>query len=139
MPFYAVVDTNVLISSLLSHENGAATVRVAKMIYGKEIVVIYSMETIEKYIEVLNRPKFHIRDEIIAYMISHIRQFGILLHPEHQNILLPDPKDIPFFEATMEGRKKEDVFLITGNKIHFPAASFIVTPREFLNIIEGIN
>ena len=35
----------------------------------------------------------------------------------------------------MEERKEEDAFLVTGNIRHFPNKTFIVTPREMLNII----
>ena len=35
----------------------------------------------------------------------------------------------------MEERKSEDSYLVTGNIRHFPAARFIVTPRQLLDLM----
>jgi hypothetical protein len=37
----------------------------------------------------------------------------------------------------MEERKNQDAFLVTGNLKHFPVERFIVTPRQFLDILLG--
>ena len=43
-----------------------------------------------------------------------------------------------FYEVVMEGRKEyEDAYLVTGNIKHFPARSFVVTPKEMLDIIHN--
>ena len=52
-----------------------------------------------------------------------------------RNILLPDPKDVIFYELVMEQRKQSDTWLVTGNIKHFPNKSYVVTPRQMLNII----
>lgn len=49
--------------------------------------------------------------------------------------ILPDPKDVVFYEVVMEARKERDAYLVTGNRKHFPFKTFIVTPREMLDII----
>ena len=50
--------------------------------------------------------------------------------------IIPDPKDIVFYEVVMEGRKEHDeAYLVTGNIKHFPAKSYIVTPKEMLEIM----
>ncbi len=37
----------------------------------------------------------------------------------------------------MEGRKEyDDAYLVTGNLKHFPVKSFVVTPKEMLDIIQ---
>ena len=52
--------------------------------------------------------------------------------------IIPDPKDVVFYEVVMEGRKEyEDAYLVTGNIKHFPARSFVVTPKEMLDIIHN--
>lgn len=51
--------------------------------------------------------------------------------------IMPDPKDIVFYEVVMEGRREyDDAYLITGNIKHFPTSSFVVTPAEMLHIIQ---
>ena len=43
-----------------------------------------------------------------------------------------------FYEVVMEGKKSEETYLVTGNLKHFPKRSFIVDPREMLEIMERI-
>ena len=52
--------------------------------------------------------------------------------------ILPDPKDIVFYEVVMEGKKSKETYLVTGNLKHFPKRSFIVDPKEMLEIIEKL-
>jgi len=47
-----------------------------------------------------------------------------------------DPKDVIFYEVTMDSRQTQDSFLITGNIKDFPIKPFIVTPKEMLEIME---
>ena len=43
-------------------------------------------------------------------------------------------KDLPFYEVVVE--KQEDAaYLVTGNIKHFPKKPFIVTAKEFLDIL----
>ncbi len=52
--------------------------------------------------------------------------------------IIPDPKDIVFYEVVMEGRREhDDAYLVTGNIKHFPVKSFVVTPKEMLDIMQG--
>lgn len=53
------------------------------------------------------------------------------------NELLPDPKDLVFYEVCM-AKREEDSMLVTRNMKHFPAKPFIVTPNELLEIISNI-
>ncbi len=45
----------------------------------------------------------------------------------------PDPKDIVFYEVAMS---KEDAYLVTGNKKHFPDTPIVVTPAEMVEILK---
>ncbi len=49
--------------------------------------------------------------------------------------VLPDVKDIIFYAVLMEKRKDEEAYLVTGNLRHFPVRTYIVTPREMLDIL----
>lgn len=55
---YAVIDTNVIVSALLSHNSGAATVQVFGAIFESKICPLFNEDIIDEYIDVLNRPKF---------------------------------------------------------------------------------
>ena len=47
---------------------------------------------------------------------------------------MPDEKDRPFYEVSLS---LEDSFLVTGNLKHFPVTPKVVTPSQFIAIIEG--
>ncbi len=52
--------------------------------------------------------------------------------------IIPDSKDVVFYEVVMEGRHRFDnSYLVTGNLRHFPVKPFVVTAKEMLDIIEG--
>ncbi len=58
MSCYAVIDTNVLVSALLSNHTDAATVQLLVRLIGGEIIPVYSCEIMREYREVLSRKKF---------------------------------------------------------------------------------
>ena len=55
MTYYAVIDTNVIVSALLSHYADAATVQLIVRLISGEITPIYSSEIMIEYQQVLNR------------------------------------------------------------------------------------
>lgn len=136
MIFYAVIDTNVLVSALLSSHSEAATVQlIGKLIIG-EIIPVYSNEIMCEYQEVLSRKKFKFAPESIKYILMAIEKYGILVEHSSTGIILPDMKDLPFYEVVME-KRDEDAYLVTGNLRHFPKEPFIVTARQMLDMLEG--
>ena len=64
--------------------------------------------------------------------MNDIRSIGVSLEATEIDDELPDSDDVVFYQVVMEGRKTENSFLVTGNKRHFPAKDFIVSPAEFL-------
>lgn len=52
------------------------------------------------------------------------------------DIDLPDPKEVPFYEVAL-AREDDDAHLVTGNLKHFPNVSFVVTPRQMLEILDA--
>lgn len=63
---YAVIDTNVLVSALLSSKDDTATVQVLAKVISGEIIPIYSNVIIKEYREVLSRKKFGFSGEMIS-------------------------------------------------------------------------
>ena len=134
MKYYAVVDTNVIVSAMLSKKGDTATVLVFNKILSGDVIPMYSSGTMKEYRDVLTRKKFKFDTSAIMYMLSAIEKFGILVEPSATGILLPDMKDVPFYEIVME-RRNDNPYLVTGNIKHFTSEKFIVTPAEFLKII----
>lgn len=131
MTIYAVVDTNVLVSAMLSGKDDAATVQVVSKVLQGEIVPVYRDNIMKEYREVLCRRKFGFSADLVNYLLAAIGKYGIVIEPTPSGITLPDMKDVPFFELVLEMRN-DNAYLVTGNIKHFPKKSFIVTPREFL-------
>lgn len=55
MTFYAAIDTNVLVSALISNHSDAATVQVVEKIISGEIIPIYSQTMMWEYRNVMKR------------------------------------------------------------------------------------
>jgi len=133
MTYYAVIDTNVLVSAMLRWDSVPGNIM--ELAFGGSIVPILNDSIVAEYREVLSRPKFHLSEEIINDVLDTINENGLYVDAEELEIELPDPKDRVFYEVVMEERKEEDAYLVTGNIKHFPAKPFIVTPRQMLDII----
>lgn len=136
MIYYAVIDTNVLVSALLSSHDDAATVQIINKIYDGSIIPVFSNEILAEYNEVLRRKKFHFSEELVHTLIDSFISLGELISPSSSGEILPDMKDLPFYEVVLE-KKDDDTYLITGNTRHFPTMPFVVTAREFLSILDS--
>lgn len=137
MKCYAVIDTNVLVSALLSSHEDAATVQIVNKIFNGDVVPVYSVEILKEYSEVLRRKKFKFSEAMITQLIGVIKHCGELVIPAPSGIILPDMKDVPFYEVVLEKRSKDDTYLVTGNIKHFPNEPFVVTAKEFLEILNN--
>ena len=135
MAYYAVIDTNVLVSALLSRRADSATVLLVERMLIGDLIPVYSTDIMYEYSEVLKRRKFRFDVEQIDYLLSAISHFGLMIEPSPTGEILPDMKDLPFYEVVMEKRQTDDAYLVTGNQKHFPNRTFIVTPKEMLDIL----
>ena len=137
MNYYVVLDTNVIVSALLSKNEDSATVQILNSVFENKIKLLFSLNIKKEYKEVLNRDKFGFQKPTINYLLKTIDKYGILIDPVNKcDESLPDINDLPFYEILIQTRKYNS-YLITGNTKHFPKKPFIVTPREFLNIINN--
>ena len=131
---YAVIDTNVLVSALLSSHDDAATVQVVGKLFSGEVIPLFSNEILKEYNEVLRRRKFKFSETIVATLVETIEKYGETVEPAPSGEILPDMKDLPFYEVVLE-KQEEDAYLVTGNMKHFPEKVFVVTAKEFLDIL----
>lgn len=133
MKYYAVIDTNVLVSATLKQNSVPGSI--VELAFTGTIIPVLNKAIEQEYREVLSRPKFHLTKEIVQAIIDTFHQCALYIDAEHIDIELPDPKDRVFYEVVMEERKEESAYLITGNLKHFPQKPYIVTPRQMLDII----
>ena len=133
MKYYAVIDTNVLVSAMLKWDSVPGNI--LELTYGGTIIPLLNAHIIKEYRDVLARSKFHLTADIIDGAIGELERLGVFLDADTLDAELPDPKDRVFYEVVMEKRKSEAAYLVTGNIRHFPAKPFVVTPRQMLDII----
>lgn len=129
---YAVIDTNVLVSAQISKQPKSATVKVISFMLDGHIKPVYNDEILAEYTEVLHRPKFHLSDDEISFMLDYIRHYGIHSDRIPYTGDMPDEKDRPFYEVSLS---MDDSFLVTGNLKHFPVTPKVVTPSQMIEII----
>ena len=134
MKYYAVIDTNVIVSALLKWNSVPGVVLQA--VFNGFIVPVYNDEILNEYRNVLNRPKFGFSSELISETISQMESLGVMENAlETVAEALPDPKDIVFYSIALSHGKTAETHLVTGNVKHFPANPIVVTPRQMLDIL----
>lgn len=118
MTYYAVIDTNVLVSAMLKWSSVPGNV--LELTFSGTIVPVLNEQIIKEYRDVLSRPKFHFTEEIVSTVVDEIERLGLFVDAEELDIEMPDPKERVFYEVVMEERKTDDAYLVTGNLKHFP-------------------
>lgn len=128
-----VLDTNVIVSALLSPTGVPARVLDCTLRGigpdGEKIRPCYDSRIIFEYEIVLLRPKFRFDENRIRKLIRIFSASGISIVAERSDIPLPDESDRKFYDVA----RSAGALLVTGNKRHFPAEPFILTPNEFFN------
>ncbi len=135
MKYYAVLDTNVIVSAML--KTGSVPGQVAaEAMYG-DIIPVLNDEIIAEYEDVLNRRKFKFDKRAVKVFLEELKKRAV--YSDHGMIddEIPDPKDVVFYAVLMEKRKEADAYLVTGNMKHFPVRTYIVAPHEMMDIIES--
>ena len=127
MRYFAVLDTNVLVSALLSKNSVPA--RILDETTDGSIVPLFCDDILAEYEDVLHRKKFPFTAREVRALIETIRSRGVHIEPGSVDAVLPDLDDVVFYAVVMEKRKGEDAYLVTGNQKHFPKEPFIVTPK----------
>ena len=125
----AVIDTNVLVSALLS-PNGAPAKILNMAISGKILVCIDSRIMLE-YENVLLRDKFPFDPLDVSVLLNRILQIGVVVVPKLTEIQFSDQGDKKFYEVA----KCADAYLVTGNMRHFPNEPHIFSPTGFLEVV----
>ena len=131
---YAIIDTNVLVSALLSRSSDAATVQVVGAIAEGSVCPLYNQEIIAEYEDVLRRPKFGFPPKAIDTILNTVLTIGLYADRVHSSEHFPDADDIVFYEVALS---KEDAYLVTGNTKHFPQTPIVVTPAEMVEILRN--
>ena len=118
----AVIDTNVLVSALLSPSGNEALIVLA--VHQGMIRPCFSEQVLQEYATVLARPRFAFRLDEIDALLAMFRSKGELFFPEESPALSPDPADTKFLDCALVARAD---FIVTGNKRDFPGSPYGTT------------
>lgn len=133
----AVLDTNVLISSVLSTGTPHNVVVAG---FEGEYQIVVSVATLTEFRETLLKypDRFQMDEEDVQKEVETVRYFVEFVEPEEDiSAVDNDPDDDKFLEAAVAGNVD---FLVTGDKHLLDLGSFrgidIVTPRVFYNHLD---
>lgn len=133
MKYYAVIDTNVLVSSMLTSNPDSTIAKIINYVRLDSIIPLFDDTIMEEYQAVLSRDRFHFNIERINELLTLIKTKGIHCSREAVTDVFPDPDDIVFYEVAMS---RDDSYLVTGNLKHFPKNGRVVSPADMVYIIE---
>ncbi|MCY3793018.1 MAG: putative toxin-antitoxin system toxin component, PIN family [Gammaproteobacteria bacterium] len=128
-----VVDTNVLVSGLLSPFGPPA--EVVRLVVANRVQLLYDPRILAEYQQVLTRPKFPFAPSRVEALLTQVEADGELVTAPPLAKPLPDPDDEAFLAVAIAGKAHR---LITGNLRHFPAAyrqgTSVISPRAFVEL-----
>ena len=136
MIFFAVIDTNVILSALLSKKSDTATVKVIKAMMEGKIIPLLHDNILAEYEDVLYRDKFHLKPATIQVVLQAFKIYGIKVTPKKSDENFSDPDDLIFYEVAL-AKRADNAYLVTGNQRHYPVRDFIVTPAQMISILES--
>lgn len=136
MKYYAIIDTNVIVSALL--KDNSIPNKILKLVFSGFIVPVFNKSILQEYKEVLSRPKFHFPQQLVSEFLASFEKYGRILESKPQKFNKakpPDPGDWKFYELLLQCQKSNESYLVTGNIKHFPSDPSIVTPRQMFEMV----
>ena len=94
MRYYAVIDTNVIVSSMLKHDSIPG--KITDLVVSNVIVPLLNEEILDEYFEVLTKNKFNFEINNVQRAIAIIKEKGLLLTREQSLEDFIDEDDIVF-------------------------------------------
>ena len=122
-----VIDTNVLISAVLS-ENSKPS-QVFDMVSDHLVIMFYCSDMLDEYRRVLGYSKLKISEYTQQKIINGIFLLGIRIVPVASGLVLSHEPDRVFYDTA----KTAEAILVTGNTKHFPSEPTIMSPSDFLD------
>jgi len=123
-----VIDTNVVVSGLLSPHGPSA--RVLDAVLDGRVKLVYDARILAEYRDVLRRPRLKLaRDKITASLNG--LQGQTMVTPSPLAVASPDADDIVFIEAALTTTDKT---IVTGNLADYPPeilhGARVLTPAQ---------
>ena len=127
----AVLDTNVLVSGILSEQGPPGWI--VDLVAAGELQAVYDARILAEYRDVLTRSRLNLNATRVQLLLDVVQDIGILVTPMPWRVTLPDPDDEPFIACA----KMAAAPLVTGNLRHYPEHLrfdvSVLSPRQFLD------
>jgi len=127
----AVIDTNVLVSGLITAHGYSA--KIINAFKEKQFNLFYCSEILIEYNDVLYRDRFGFNSKDVDNLLDVISLNGISVAIDASNISLSDEDDRCFYDTA----KNSGAYLVTGNIKHYPDDSWVLTPADFVKLLEA--
>lgn len=128
-----VLDTNVLVSALLSSQGNPA--KILEMVSDGALKLCLSPPIVAEYQNVLGRKKFRFVPSTVKTILDSLIRLSVEIVPSEFMSACSDPADDKFLDCAIASGS---AYLITGNQKHFPKlfrGVQIVSPFVFLQTI----
>lgn len=119
-----VIDTNIIVSALLSSESRAFQL-LSDILDGKYTILI-SDEIYQEYQDVLYRDKFCFDNEIICFLLNWFKENAVWIQVLETNTPMLDEDDRAFYDLAKSCKAK----LVTGNIKHYPVDELVTALWE---------
>ena len=122
----AVLDTNVLVSGLLSPARPPG--KLLEAVDHGELIPVYADAIIEEYTEVLFRPELDLDTGLVLVLLEAVHNYSTSLEPAKiDESKIRDPDDVVFYTTALAAQCP----LVTGNTRDYPESGPVemLTPR----------
>ena len=135
----AVVDSNVVVSGLLTSDGGAPTATILDAMLSGELWFLLSVDLLAEYREVLLRPAIQTRHRLdeteVDVFLTTIAENAVTCEPGVPPTQPPDRGDFHLWSMLAS---REDAVLVTGDQALVdspPGWARVMTPREVAKLI----
>lgn len=128
-----VLDTNILVSALLSRQGFEA--RALDLTLAGRAQLFISPPILAEYEDVLRRPRFQFTRASIDRLLRKLQDHSTLVHPKSRVTASADDDDNRFLECAETAGAH---YLVTGNLKHLPASfrhTRTINARQFVELM----
>ena len=127
--YNVVIDSNVLVSGLISSKGNPA--QIINALKANQFNIFYNAEIMAEYEEVLNRERFGFKKDDINELLNLIAEMGTPILAEKSTFPFADADDRIFYDVAIAS----GAYVITGNTDDFPNEPFIIKPKDFMDML----
>src|SRR5271165_6195143 len=129
----AVLDTNIVVSALLSPEGSIASILDLAAL--QQFRCYVSVPILAEYVDVLGRAYLGLNQRTTSRAVERLRRSAVIVEPSRQVRACLHAGDNKFLECALDARAD---YIVTGNVRHFPVRFQdirVVLPKQFLTTL----